>query len=370
MTSSNLRPLALLAVFVVGCGAPRSSDTSPPDSGGGALPDAGGTQPGSDAAVAPVDAGFMLHCDYTESQDLTNDYYGSNFMLEQTGLVFTGASQTICGVANNGHYDPDYDSVDIDDYGITVGSDADVLITLSGSLGPISQVGVWVYDPVNNVNVGGGYFVGTHGAASMHVPAGTYQLSVEAYDNHDAAAPIPYHVTIAADQPLVRCPTLHTPATYIETHDGLTNTANDMIDIDYTLWPSEYMYNAAGELAEPTGMSVENGYYYHVTGVSAANALRGSYFDHDTYTLTAGGANQIAVRLDWASSTVDLDYYLFTDGTTFPLASSATWQLGGEEFATFAVAPGATYWLWVGADEDSTGPSAYDISVCGESFDE
>lgn len=323
-----------------------------------------------------VDAGAAgsgssgVACDYTEQYDATNDYDGSDYALEVTGLVFAGAPQTICGVVNNGHFDDYYYSIDIDNYGIALGSNADVLVTLAnagGDLGEVEQLGVWVYDPVAGASVGGGYYLGTHGAASMHLPAGNYELSVEAYADGDIAAPVPYVVTIAPDAPATRCPAATGAPDYTEANDGSDSTLNDMIAIDYTQWPYESLDDSPAEAPEPTGLVIQPAIAYHLSGVSAAAAQTGSYFDRDTYLVASGSANQLAVRLDWPGSLVDLDYYLTFAGSSYPLAQSAHAQLGGEEFATFAVEPNTSYWLWVGAYQSSTPPTGYDVTVCGES---
>jgi hypothetical protein len=40
-----------------------------------------------------------------------------------------------------------------------------------------------------------------------------------------------------------------------------------------------------------------------------------------------------------------------------------------DEFTTLAVTPGAKYWIWVAADDGSTGgPTNYDLTLCGGSF--
>jgi hypothetical protein len=41
-----------------------------------------------------------------------------------------------------------------------------------------------------------------------------------------------------------------------------------------------------------------------------------------------------------------------------------------DEYSTFAVTPGASYWVFVGADDTSTGqPITYDLTLCGDTYE-
>ncbi len=166
-------------------------------------------------AVLPATAHAAAPCDYTEQHDLDNDYLASeNYQLEETGLGFG----SICGVVETGHFNTDFFSVDIDNYGITIPTESDVIVTLTGDLASISQVGVWIYDPVAKVSYGS-YYDGDHAVVSSHLPAGNYELSVEAYDDVASVEDLPYRVSIAADDPDARCAMPGGAASYTEFWD-------------------------------------------------------------------------------------------------------------------------------------------------------
>jgi len=319
---------------------------------------------------APVDAG-PLPCAYTEMHDATNDVYAtSGYMIEATGLSYTGSPLVICGAINNGHYNTTQGSIDVDNYGINVATGADVFVTLTGAAQNISSVGVYVYDPVAMVTVGKGFFIVDHGAWAGHLPAGNYEFSVEAYDNQDIAAPVPYRVEFAPDSPTTRCPQVTAASSYTESHDGASNNGNDMIDIDYTMSPARSLTASATDTPESTGLLLTPGTNARVSGSAGTHTVVGSYLDHDTYVITTDSTtDQLSVRLDWASTTTDLDFNVFRAGETIPIGIARTQALAQPEYTTFAVAPGTTYWVWVGAASTSTSPpAAYDISLCPQKF--
>lgn len=352
----------LLALLVTGClgdDIVPPSPTGPTPSGPGVAP----VQPGGSPPPAAA-------CSYTEHEDGTNDYRArSGYVIEETGVVYSGQAQTICGNINNGHFDTNDWSIDIDNYGITLAQDADVLVTLTGKAELISSVGVWAYDPRTGQVPGGGYFIYDHGVFSAHLTAGHYEFSVEAYDDADIAAPVPYTLQIAADQPTVRCGALARPADYMEAGDGTANNGNDVFDVDFDANPTRMFTAANTDRPEDMELPLMSGSSLRIDGEAAMEAPVGSYLDHDTYLVTTGPTtNQLAIRLDWAGNTADLDYYLSTAGSTYPIASATTQQLGGGEFATFAVVPNTRYWLWIGSYLSSTTSANYDATLCAETF--
>jgi hypothetical protein len=310
-------------------------------------------------------------CDYTEQHDATNDYnLPTGFVAEQTGIAFSGTPKTICGVVNNGHYSAANGSIDIDDYRFTVTADADVIVSLTGDLQAITTIGIFAADSAQK-GVGGGYFINDHGVFSTHLPAGSYEISAEAYANGDIAAPVPYKIKIAPDMPATRCPKVTAAANYTEAKDmtPLFNQ-NDTVDIDFTKTPFAQATNPA-TTPEPTGVTVAAGTNYRLSGTSSLVTGNGSYFDMDAYLITTGAStNQLAVRLNWPDATADLDLYVFQAGRPNPpISSSAHIKNGEDEFVTLAVAGGSQYWLWVGAATmPGAGGYAYDLSVCGETF--
>lgn len=311
-------------------------------------------------------------CDYTESHDATNDYNATGFVSEATGIQFNGSSaRTICGQMNIGHFDSANGSIDIDDYTITLTSDADVLVTLTGDFSQIPNAGEFAVN-ASMTGVGQGFYYGTHGVFSNHFPAGVYHLSVEAYGNADATMAVPYKIKISPDNPTTRCPQITTAANYTEAHDGAVNKDNDMIQIDFSGSPPYYtLTTLPTDAPEPTGLTLAAGSNYRISGTSANVSATGSYFDGDTYLIHADATtDQIALRLNWPSTTADLDFYLFLAGTATPIETTATIALHEPEFKTIAVKPSSDYWLWVGASApSSTGlPATYDFSICAEHF--
>lgn len=332
-------------------------------------------KPNPDAFVfqdAPPDVAMPPACDYTEAHDTTNDYnLTTGFVPEESGIAFNGTSKTICGKINNGHFSSTNFSIDIDDYRFTVAADSDVLVTLTGpGLENISTVGIFSVDTGQN-RVGGGYFFSDHAVFSAHLPAGTYEISAEAYANADIAAPVPYSLKIASDNPTARCPQITAAANYTEANDGAASTANDTISIDYSK-NQAYGATTPGTTPEPSGLTLNAGTNYRISGVSALRVANDSYLDKDTYLVTTGPTtNQLAIRVNWASTTTDLDLYVFQEGNYFPNGVAAKMMLGQDEFVTFATLPNTHYWVWVGAYTSSTigaGGSPYDLSLCPETF--
>jgi hypothetical protein len=321
-------------------------------------------------ADAAIDAAVNL-CDYTEAHDATNDYnLTSGFATEQTGIMFSDGSKTICGIMNVGHFNTTNFSIDIDDYTLTLTADADVLVTLTGSLETVSNVGVFAFNTSTMDGAGQGYFLDGHGVFSSHLVAGTYEISVEAYANQDATTAIPYKVKIATDMPATRCPKLPATPSYTEAHDGSGNTDNDMIDVQYTAPPYYTLTASTADNPEPTGLTIAAEANYRVSGSSANVGLSGAYFDKDTYLITTGPTtNQLTIRLNWPSTTADLDYFMFPAGTQNAVQTTSNVSLTEPEFKTMAVKPNTMYWLWVGAFMSSTNlPATYDFSICGEAF--
>ncbi|MGE5182322.1 MAG: hypothetical protein ACM31C_09690 [Acidobacteriota bacterium] len=351
----------LLAITACVTTSEAPPDEPPPSIQPGAL--GGASSPtGTQAAVGA--------CDYSELHDSTNDYRAaSGYSLESTGLTFSGTALSICGQLDSGHFDASDYAIDIDTYGLTLSADADVIVHLTGSLQTVSTVGVWAYNSTTSTTAGGGYFIYNQGVFSGHLPAGAYELSVEAYDNQGIAAPLAYTISIASDSPSTRCPSSTGAANYTEANDGSSSVGNDMIAIDYSSWPYESLTASTTDAPEQMTSQLVSGASYLIQGDSALIAPVDSYNDRDTYSIqTDSTTNQLAVRVDWAGTTADLDYYLFAEGGTFPIASSATAQNGGGEFATFAVSPNSRYWLWVGAYNTSTTDTPYNVTLCAATF--
>ena len=369
-----MKSVFVVAIFgaLIGCGDNHHNNN----------PDASIPSPDAPPPDAEIDGGPQpLHCDYTEQRDTSNDYRstGEGYMIEDTGIHFApGASKTICGAVNDGHYDLDgFQEIDIDNYLVTVDSDSDVLVTLTSAgagvaaAAKISEFGIFSFSDQAMATVGAGFYATDHSAFSVHLTAGTYELSVEAYDNQDAPTSFPYKLNIATDNPTQRCATFTGTATYTEKNEA-TNDALVINSNGFTIQGSP--------TPELTGITLASGSDYLVTGSSIPNdsiASGSSYFDLDTYQITTDlTTNQLSVRLDWSTAGVDLDYYLFPGGHNFPIVTASTISTTGPEFGTSAVVPSTstvtqTYWLSVGAATDSTAgnlPAAYSATICAEQF--
>jgi hypothetical protein len=337
--------------------------------------------PQPDAAVdasVPLDA--FVECSYTEQHDSTNDFNVSDG-IEQTGLHFKpGETRTICGNVNNGQFGSDgvNGTIDVDNYGITLDADSDVLVTLtpppamsSTPLGLISSVELIAFSDQLGETVQVGYFETDHAVYSAHLPAGNYELAVDVTDNQDASMTIPYEMRISTDDPAMRCTQLTGSASYTEANDGASNTANNVVDIAST---GVTLLGAGENQPEPSGVGVLDGQNYLLAGSSANEAAIDDYLDMDTYLLSTGAnTDQLSVRLDWATSGVDLDLYVFPATHTLPILTSAAKSTTTlDEFGTTAVTPNTQYWISVGAAATDTTvadlPATYGITVCGEHF--
>jgi hypothetical protein len=360
--------VAVLGV-IVGCGDNHHNNL-----------DAGTTQPDAkiDASV-PIDA--FVECNYTEQHNSTNDFNTSPPGIEETGLHFKpGDTQTICGNVNNGQFGSDgvAGTIDVDNYGVTFDADSDVLVTLtpppamsSTPLGLISSVELIAYSDQTDETVQVGYFETDHAVYSAHLPAGHYELAVDVTDNQDISMTLPYEMRISTDDPNMRCAQLTGSANYTEANDGASNTANNVVDISST---GVTILGAGENTPEPTGIGVLDAQNYLFDGSSASEAAIGDYYDMDTYLVSTGAnTNQLSVRLDWATSGVDLDLYLFPATHNLPiLTSAAESSTVLTEAGVSAVTPNTPYWISVGAATTDTTtadlPASYGITVCGEHF--
>lgn len=332
-------------------------------------PDASTTHDGAVDSPPMFDASV---CSYTEMQDTTNDYVAMPGAFENTGLTYSAAPLTICGLVNSGHFDTGRQTVDIDNYKLTVSAAGDVIVTLSApGVVSLSNFNLTIYAAETGQRAtASGMFIGDHAVFIAHLAAGSYEFSVEALAGAPLAMSASYQLKISPDSPATRCPQLTTTANYTEAHDGTTSRGNDVIKIDYTAANSNYysLTPATTDAPEPTGLTLASGTNYRISGTSANVAAVGSYLDADTYLITTGPTtDQLTIRLNWTGANVDLDYYVF-DGL-LPIGTAATIGNGASELATFAVAPSTAYRLWVGAIDGSTGlPAPYDFSVCAETF--
>jgi hypothetical protein len=191
-------------------------------------PDAAAIVP-NDAAIdaiadAPPDGSYIRPCDYIEQQDLTNDYKQVPGAAEDTpwgvGSFPYPSGFVLCGNINAGHYNPTFNSIDIDRFTFSVGLTSNMVIKFSGDAFWISSlgtgagtVGVFVYDYAtgstlymgSNFQYDTATFTGT-------LPPGEYDISVEAYDTQeDIGLSVPYALEIIAYCTLDGCLTSYPP---------------------------------------------------------------------------------------------------------------------------------------------------------------
>jgi hypothetical protein len=323
-----------------------------------------------DAPLPSIDAapdGALADCDYTEQRDTSNDDVPpATGTPEDTGLTFVTRS-VVCGTLDATHFDGDI-TVDVDGYVLEIGAVSDVLVRLHGpGAEAIEFVGVDIYTGAGfDQLVGTNTFYGDHAVTAVRLQPGRYELVAFALAAEAITAPVPYRLEVTADTPAARCSEV-TAGGYAEALDGATNIGNDMLAIPSGAPPA--LTASPADVPEPTTLVVAPTANTRVTGSVAAAVAPDQYEDRDTYLFATGATtNELAVQLDWATATANLDYLLLEANTTTPIVrvQSATAR---PELATFAVKPNTSYWLVVGAKVGSTGlPAAYTASLCGAAY--
>lgn len=332
--------------------------------------DVDASQESFDALIDSPDGIVPLTCDYQEAADGTNTTISN---AEGTGKTL-GSRLTICGKVNTGHFDAGNQIVDADGFSFSVATTTDVLVHLIGT-------GVTVPDQMilevaqGTTFYGFGTVEGDHGTLMAHLPAGTYVAAVAAFNGADLASVGDYQITIVPDLAVAsRCQKATGAANYTEHLDGASNSDNDVIDYNSTSNTPSSLSASTSDTAESTGLTVTTDSNAHprITGSSAAVDPADDYEDRDTFSFTTGPTTtQMTVRLNWASTSMDLDYRIYPFTTTTPrsIAGGLDQSLVEEEVETFAVKPNTLYWLWVAAEDGATGqPSAYDATLCGAQF--
>ncbi len=313
----------------------------------------------------PVDSPPAAACDYTELRDTTNDDVPpASGTPEDTGVTFD-QKLVVCGSFAADHFDGDI-TVDVDGYKFTLATTTDLLVRIHGAgAEAIELVGMDVYGGAAfDELVGTNTFYGDHGVAQMHLLPGTYELAAFALAAAAIEAPVDYRITITADAPDVRCPSVVSGTSYGEANDGAGNNGNDMVTIPSGAPPS---LTTAADSPEPTGLVVTGSSQDRLGGLLLDVALADQYEDKDTYLITTEDANELAIKLEW-NGTANLDYLLFEANTPSPVVRAITASNTGPEYETFSVKPSTAYWVLVGAKVGSTLPVAYSASLCGASF--
>jgi len=351
-----MRALRLLPLILLACGDNKGDDDVADAKRPDAAPD----------GLPPVT------CTYTEMADATNDikYGGTQDMVEATGVTFNGEAIGICGKLDSSHYDQTRMLIDVDSYQITVTSQtAGILYVTAPGAQAYDTVLVEIANMTTNTSEVGKFF-GTFAMTSSVLPPGDYQIYILSFHGSAPAAPIDYKLVLMPDNPTMRCPKISAAADYTEALDS--TVGNDVYIVRYSGATRRDFTPSTTDVAEPTGISVTPGGMYRIHGDSDTPTTNHNdfYLDRDTYQITMGAnTNQLSMRLNWASTTADLDILLFPMAQLNDFAEGYYNRSMEDEFVTTAVIPGMSYWLMVGADTQSTGqPIAYDVSVCGATF--
>lgn len=334
-------------------GAPDESSAGAAVSGAGAGAAGDG---GAGGAANPFEG-----CDYVERDDLDNDLdQDENATPEDTNLVLNRPI-TICGRLDPGHFDGDAADVDrFTFYQEVPDPDRDLIFHLrtEGASGD-ADVGMQFTYTWSDV-------VSGKAVISQRAIGEELRIAVAAL-SEAITEPISYRLRIDFDAPDVRCPRVTSAASYVESSDGPSHHGNDV----YTLDDVDFLFTSeTTDAPEVTNLTIGTGSSYRLSGNAADVAQIGNYLDADTYAIHTGPTtDQLTIRGDWPSGTNDFDYELVR-------ADSLEIQAGGtdldnvRELHTFTVEPDTTYWLWVAPYADGADlPTAYDVSICGESFD-
>jgi hypothetical protein len=216
-----------------------------------------------------------------------------------------------------------------------------------------------------NGRAGFGSWTHDHGVFVAHVTAGTWFVTLAGFDAAALGASFSYSIKLATDT--ARCAHVTTGG-FTEAGDGAGNTGNDVILYDEAAQPVRRVTPGA-DAPEATGITVAPAASYRLTGSLANNNVADSYMDRDTFAFTTGATtNEISIRLNWPSTTADLDMFIVKEAVIEKLIGAGFDNASREEeFETFAVAPNTTYWLWLGAYDGASLPASYDVTVCGDS---
>lgn len=324
----------------------------------------------------PPDAVVTATCNYNEAMDTANDNFFGTGNPENTNLTFDGSAPVgICGKIDNGHYDNPNMAVDVDSYTIHVAGKTGAILRLTApGAENLNTVIIEIYNNTTGQDQTG-QFIRDHAAASIDLEPGDYILEVSGFHGSAPAASIDYKLGIYKDDAATRCPKITATANYTESHDGVTADGNDIYEIKFMMGPRISFTNNALDTVEASGITAAAGGRYRISGSSDKPTVTpmdwaDAYQDRDTYEITVGAdANELSLRLNWSATTADLDFYVFPMNTLSDFAVGFQNSNMEPEFATTAVVPGMKYWVFVGADDATTGqPIAYDLSVCTDSF--
>ncbi len=304
-------------------------------------------------------------CGYHE-QDDTSD-------VEMTGLSVDDHALNVCGSIDGGHYDGTLGVVDRDAYRVTVGGTGELLVEFTGDpeLSIFDAVSVRVFDtgsPAQLLGQGGlDLTVADHGAFLAQVPPGDVDVVVEARASSDLVGSVPYRVRLLPG-PSALCPHSAASPSYVEAKDGANQTGNDVALVDFTKSPAVV---GDGSSPEDTQLSVHAGSAARVTGVAGSIGRGDQYLDRDTYAVTTDDTtDELAIRLDWPDTTLDMDILVLDPSTLEPIAAATRASTAAPELVFAAVRPRTRYLVWIGRFGMPPGPASepYDVTVCGNYF--
>lgn len=326
-----------------------------------------GDDTGSTRADAAGDTTGDVPCSYTESADAQNTMLAD---AEATSLTVGATPLVICGAIDNGHFDGSLEVVDGDFYRFTVAAPTDLIIHVTGSgvsmpkqvLMQVNQMGSFSF-------FGFGTVVGDHGSLVSHIAtAGDYTIAVGAVNPQDLSSAVNYKISIAVDAPATRCPASTGAVSHAEGTDG---GANDVFEYASAGNPNSTLTSTTSDAPEATGITAAAATSYLITGTEDNVNLPDDYMGRDTFAFTTGAStNQMSIRLNWPSTTADLDFRVYPMAIARPLSIVGGLDASNmqDEFETFAVKPNTQYLLWVAASDGSTAPATYSATLCGETF--
>ena len=326
-------------------------------------------------APAPPDAGVVAcAADYAESADPDNDV-ATGGTAEDTGLAVRtgGAPATLCGqidpvLAGDQTADGDFFAFELSD-------DLRARLELRSADGASAtdlEMTLWAIGSDNRTVafLSTGAFRNEHGVIELGpVREGRYAVSVTA-GLPAPAAPVVYTVAVLEDPD--DCSGSAT-ITYAEAGDGAASRGNDAVAIEFSPIAA-FTETAASDAPEPTAIVLAPAGVAELAGESADVASAGdAYRDRDAFEIaTDAVTDELEIRLSWPQGTgTDLDLFVFEAGLGEELSSGLGSLTGasGQESVTVNVAPGATYWLWVGGfDGVGSPPAQYVLRVCARQF--
>jgi hypothetical protein len=353
-----MRSIYVLPLILLACGD-NGSVATPPDAA-----------PRADAAPDSQ----VIECDYTEAADATNDNFFGSGTEEPTGLAFGTGPIAICGKFESSHYDTGMMAVDVDSYKLAVPADSNAIlyVTAPGAEN-FNTVLVEIYGMTTSTDEVGQFKSGFATAATK-LPAGNYIINLSAFDDAAATADVSYKVVIQIDSP-TRCPTFTGATSFTEASDTASASGNDVYEVRYSTTPRRKLTDNVADAPEDTMLTINPTDTKLIKGINSDPTIdpldwMDFYQDRDTYKITTGATtNQLSLRLNWAGTTADFDFLVFEEGSLVDFADGYDNVSMEDEFATFAVDPNQVYWIFVGADDTTTGqPIDYDLTVCGGTF--